>query len=409
MIKSIAQLDHGLYADARNSEAEHGLAYVNLNAHLLAMNASGDFEDGMIREDLLEAGISPVRQLLAHAGVRLDGLRASTCGVFFRGSAEYVPGADILAPALCQEMFEAALGIQAGAGDVSFLSRPGTAGDTVYPVDIRPATDQRLPIPANIVTTDDLVSITFGIDSDGYKTARITADQRGTQNELDRVAEAADLPLYSIQTADRSVRIYKRGGRIKWTYEAMRRMRINQLQLLLEEIAFSEDLKRRKDALAVGVNGDGNGNGAILASTTPAAWTVQALDEWGMDVAWNASLGLTMYVGDLIEVKGVRALRYPPNGNVVLTPEQLAMYGGMGYQMPDGSPLKLAPKGSILDSSRAVVGWNTARGLEQVVENGSQIQESERIIQNQTQQMTFSINLGFGKPYDNSFQMFVRA
>lgn len=407
MIKTIQQLDAGLYTDAAKNEAAHGLAYVNINAHLAAMAANGDFEDGLIREDLLAAGVSPVRQLLHASGITLGGLRASSCGVFFRGSSEYVPGADILAPALAQEMFEAALGLPTfNAGDLSFTSNPGASGDTLYPVDVRPGTDQRLPLPGNIVSTDELVSVTFGIDSDGYKTARVTADQRGTQNEMNRVAEGADLPLYSISTSDRTVRIYKRGGRIKWTYEAMRRQRINQLQLLIEEIAFSEDLKRRKDALAVAVNGDGNGNGMIVAGTSPAAWTIQNLDEWALDVAYNSSLGLNRVVGDLTEVKSVRALRYSPNSGVVLNPEQLAMYSAQ-YQMPDGTPLRLAPKGSVLEGAKTLLAWNTARGLEQVVENGSQIQEQERNIQNQTQQMTMSINLGYGKPSDNSFQAIV--
>jgi hypothetical protein len=408
MIKLLTQLRAGIYADAARNEAEHGLAYVNLNDHLLAMAAAGDFEDGMIRDELLAQGISPVRQLLAGAGVILGGLRSSGCGVFFRGTADYIPGADLLLPALVQEMFEGALGIQA-AGDISFTSRPGVAGDTVFPVDMRPYVDQRQPIPANTVAVEDLVSTTFGIDSDAYKSARITQDQRGDQNEMGRVAESVDLPLYTITTSSRQVNIYKFGARLKWTYELMRRQRINQLQILLEEMAYSEDIRRRRAALATAVNGDGNGNGMIVAASTPAAWTIQNLDEFGMDVAYNSSLGLNMYAGDLTETKGVRALRYSPNNGVVLNPLQLAMYNLGAYQMPDGSPLKLAPKGSILDGSKTLLGWNTARALEQVIENGSQITENERLIQNQTQQLTMSINIGYGKPWDNSFQAFIHS
>lgn len=408
MIKNIHQLDAGLFTDAFKAAAVNGLAYVDLNAHLLDMAAKGDFEDGMIREDLVRLGISPVRQLLHHAGIRLDGLSASTCGVFFRGSADYVPGADVLVPMLAQEIFENALGIQAGGGDLVLTSSPGTAGGLEFALDNRAFTDQRLPIPENVVSTDDLVSATFGINSDGYRSGRITQDQRGEQNEMGRVAEGADFPLYILDLDTRQVRIYKRGARVKWTYEHMRRVQINKLALILQEIAFSEDLKRRKDALAVAANGDGNGNGMVTSATHPATWTAQALDEFGMDVAWNSSLGMNMYVGDLTEVKGIRALRYANGG--YLTPDQLAMYnGGGGYQMPDGSALKLAPKGSVLDGAKTVLGWNTARGLEQVVENGSQIQEQERIISNQTGQLVVSINLGFGKPFDNSFQAMTRS
>ena len=406
MINNIRQLTAGIYADAVRSEAEHGLAYVNLNGHLAQMAQAGDFETGMIRDDLLNAGISPVRQLLAGAGIRLGGLRASMCSVFFRGSPDYVAGADVLLPALMQDMFESALGIQA-AGDLSFQSRPGVAGDTVYPVDIRTPADQRVPIPESIVTIDDLVSVTFGIDGDGYKSARIIAERGST--EMGRVAEGAVLPLYTVSTADRAVSIFKYGGRIKWTYEARRRQRINQLQIFLEQMAQDEDIRRRKDALRVAVNGDGNGNGMILAGVTPPSHSIQNLDEWGIDVASMQSLGLTMYVTDGVELKNIRALRYTPTGQVVLNPLQLAMYGGPGYQMPDGSPLRLAPAGSVLQGAKTVLGWNPARALEQVVENGSQISEQDRTIQNQTEELTVSINIGYGKPYDNSFQAFARA
>ena len=406
MIKNIEQLGAGIYADAKRSDAAHGLRYTNLNAHLLAMAEQGDFEDGLIREDLLAQGVSPVRQLLAHSGVRLGGLRASSCGAFFRQASDYVPGADVLLPALAQEMFESALGLQ--ANDLSFQTRPGVAGDTVYATEIRPFVDQRLQIPENTVSVEDLVSVTFGIDGDSYKTAQVKQNQRGPQNEFGRVAEAAEFPLYSITTSDRIVRVYKYGGRINWSYEVARRMRINQLQILLTELAFAEDVRRRKAALEVAVNGDGNGNGVMLSPTVPAAYSIQNIDEFGMDTAYNSSLGLNMYAGDLTEVKNVRALRYNPNGQVVLNPDQLAMYSAM-YQMPDGSPLKLSPKGSILDGSKLLLGWNTARGLEQVIENGSQIEETEKIIANQTNQMVMSINIGYGKPYDNSFQALSHA
>lgn len=408
MIKKLNQLTAGIYTDAVKAEAIHGLAYVSMSEHLSRMAAAGDFEDGMIQQELTEAGISPVRQLLVHAGITLGGLRASSCAVFFRGNAEYVPGADVLLPALAQEMFEEAMGIQA-AGDLSYTSRPGIAGDTVFPVDIRPYTDQRLPIPDSIVSLDELVSVTFGIDSDGYKSARITQDQRGDVNEMLRVAEGADLPLYSITTAERAVKIFKRGARTKWTYETQRRQRINQLQIMIQEWAYSEDLLRRKDALAVAVNGDGNGNGMIVAGTVPASFTIQNLDEFGMDVAYNSSLGLNRYVTDLAETKGIRALRYPATAVQTLNPQQLAMYGGQGYQMPDGSPLRMAPRNSVLQGAKTLLGFNTARALEQVIENGSQIQEQDTNITNQTRELTVSINLGFGKPYDNSFQAFIHA
>jgi len=404
-IKKLAEFQAGIFEDAAKTSANHGMAYVDMNAHLLSMAESGDIAEGLIREEWVAAGISPVRQLLYAEGITLGGLNATKCDVFFRGNANSIKGADVVFPILLQEMFEGNLGINAGAGDLTMTSRPGVAGDTLYPLDMRPPVDQRLPYPENVVTIDDLVSLTVGIDGDGYKAAQINRVDGATT--MGRVSEGTDLPLYEIKLGDNVVRVYKYGARVKFTYEALRRQRINQLAVLMQNMAYDEDVRRVLAALDVARNGDGNGNAAITTNAA-GAWTIQSIDEFGMGVAYNARLGLNRYVGDLTEVQGTRALRYASTGAVTLNPEQLAMYTGMGYQMPDGSPLKLAPKGSLLDGSKTLLGWNAARALEQVIENGSQIQEQARQISNQTQEFTMSINIGYAKPWANSFQAFVR-
>jgi len=400
-IKKLSEFQAEIFQDAAKTSASHGMTYVDMNAHLLGMAESGDISEDLVREDWVNAGISPVRQLLRGEGIILGGLNASRCDVFFRGTANYIKGADVLFPILLQEMFEGSLGINAGAGDLTMTSRPGVAGDTVFPLDLRQPVDQRLPYPANTVTIDDLVSLTVGIDADGYKAAQITRTDGAAT--MARVTEGSDLPLYDISLGDNTVRVYKYGARVKLTYEVLRRQRINQLAVLMQNMAYDEDVRRVLAALAVARNGDGNGNAAIT-STASGAWTTQILDEFGMDVAYNSRLGLNRYVGDLTEVKGARALRYAASGVATLTPDQLAMFMGTGYQMPDGSPLKLAPKGSLLDGAKTLLAWNTDRALEQIIENGSQIQEQTRNITNQTQEFTMSINIGYAKPWANSFQ-----
>ncbi|WP_161881935.1 phage major capsid protein [Deinococcus alpinitundrae] len=404
-IKKLAEFQAGIFEDAAKTSANHGMAYVDMNAHLLGMAEKGDIAEGLIREEWVAAGISPVRQLLHAEGITLGGLNATKCDVFFRGNANSIKGADVVFPILLQEMFEGNLGINAGAGDLTMTSRPGVAGDTLYPLDMRPPVDQRLPYPENVVTIDDLVSLTVGIDGDGYKAAQINRVDGATT--MGRVAEGADLPLYEIKLGDNVVRVYKYGARVKFTYEALRRQRINQLAVLMQNMAYDEYVRRILAALDVARNGDGNGNAAVTTNAA-GAWTIQSIDEFGMGVAYNARVGLDRYVGDLTEVQGTRALCYASTGAVTLNPDQLAMYTGMAYQMPDGSPLKLAPKGSLLDGSKTLLGWNAARALEQVIENGSQIQEQARQISNQTQEFTMSINIGYAKPWANSFQAFVR-
>lgn len=414
-LAALSALGTTIYEQAAANASAHGRAYIDLSAHLLALrggddalaSALGDVIDPDLR-GATGRPVSAVRQLLVAAGHRLDGPYASTVGDIL-GSTQpnQLSGTGLLFPALAQEMWERAMGVNLQPrADVSFNSTPATPGDPVYTIDQRGLYDQRVQQSRRIVTLDELVSMTVGIGSDGYRSARISADQRGDQYAWGRTSEAADLPLYTIQTSTGEVHVFKYGARVRVPYEALRRMRINQLQLLFNELAEGERRRELRDALEVAANGDGNGNGMDLAGTTPANWSIQNLDEWLMDVANDADLEINRVVADIADVKAIRALRYAA-ANTQLTPDQLAMYTGE-YAMPDGTGLRLAPKNSILSGSKTLLAWNTARALERVVENGSQINETMRFITNQTQEWTMSINVGFAKPFDNSFQAIAR-
>ena len=405
MINRLDQLSAELIQDA--TRTGHGnLQYVDLNAHLMDLYMAGDIGEGLLREDATRAGVSPIQQVLAHSGIRLSGLHAHTLDVFAdtKDRDPTYSGASVLFPALAQEWLYSGLGMQAADG---FNTVPSTPGDTVFPTDVRGLVDQRVGLPRRVVTLEEVVSITFGVGADQWKTATIKRAERDKDREASRVEEGTEPPLYTIVLADRAVALFKYGTRIKSPYETLRRMRIDKVQLLVQELNEAEARRLIKQALATAASGDGNGNGFILSASNPADWTAQNLDEWLMDVAYNDSLDMNRVVGDLTEVKRVRALRYPGNSGV-LTPDQLAMYGAGDYTMPDSTPLRLALKGSILDTTKTLMAWNTARGLEQVIENGSQISETARWISNQTQEWVQTINTGFGKPYDSSFQAIQR-
>ncbi|MFC6617986.1 hypothetical protein [Deinococcus radiophilus] len=402
-VKRLAQLDDGIYQDAQ-ANAEHGRAYVDVNAHLHAMAEQGDLDGDLYDPELRVNGhaVSPVRQILANSGVVLDGPNADRVSVFTPGSSDYVKGADTLFAALTQEMFEGSMGIGRSA-DLSFSTDPAAPGDVNYPLQYNRAVDLREDVPDEVVSLDDLVDTVTGVDGNGYYGAQITEPDYDSY-ELSRVAEAAEFPLYSIEAGTHRVNVYKRGGRVRATYESLRRLKLPLLQLTFDAIARGEQRGRVKEALAVLVNGDGNGNGAVIDSTVPADWTLQAMDEYRLRLAMRGRT-TRLYVGDMTEVLRVLALRYPQNGTA-LTPDQLAMYGA-GMRAPDGRPMRVAPEGSILDGSKMLLA--VTGGLEQVIENGSQIQETQRFIRNQTQEWVMSINEGFAKPFANVAQAIKRA
>lgn len=399
-IKTLAQLDDGIYQDAAaQAGAEHNRAYISLNMHLHEMARAGDISGDLYDPELRVNGqsVSPLRQMLANSGIILSGPNASNVGVFMSGSTDYVRGADVLFGALAQEMFENSMGIDRSA-DLSFSTNPSAPGDVEYPLQLRSTVDTREGVPSEIVTLDDLVDTTTGVDGSGYRAARIDEPDYDSY-QLRRVAEASDMPLYTINTSEQSVNVYKRGGRVRTSYEVLRRVKLPVLQLTFDAIAEGERRGSVKEALDVITNGDGNGNGMVLNTTQPADWTLQAIDEYRLRLAVGGR-SIRLYVGDLTEVLRVLALRYP-QANQALTPDQLGMYG-VGMRAPDGRPLRVAPAGSVLDNSKLLLA--IGRGLERVVENGSQIQETQKFIRNQTQEWTMSINEGFAKPFANSAQ-----
>jgi hypothetical protein len=405
MLKELKQLQYGIYDDAAMGSNGAKKKYVSLSQHLEAMARKGDISESLLKLDERPVNsqgraLSATEQLLAHSGVTLGGLGASSVGVFIRGSTDYVAGAEVLFPALMQEVYERKFLGQHGVG---LSSKPSTSDDPIFTRAMRAGfiNDQK-QAPLNQITIDDLVSLTSGIDGDGYRSAILSDDVNDSKYDFSRVAERAEMPVATLDLATQNIDIFKYGRRVNASYEVLRRMTINKLAILLERIASRQKMRELNVAIAVAVNGDGNGNAATSISGPN---TIAGLDNWTIDLAYDDSATINMAMANKAVVKTTRALRYPAGGGYP-TPDQLAMFNGAGFTLPDSTPLKLVPKTSILANVNALVGFDTNEGLERVVENGSQIEETWRFITNQTRDFVMSINIGFAKMYPRSFKRY---
>lgn len=405
MIKELKQLELGIYDDARAQASEHGLNYINTSAYLAELAETGDIAPDLVRlgdeqpKDTQGHPVSPVRQVLAHSGVRLSGMNAHSMGAFIPGSSDYIKGAEALFPAFAQETFEEVLGIRSEEG---YTSRPGSRTDDIFPQATRPGViDERLALPERMVSLDQLVSARTGIDGDTYRAAVIKQDaRRPDEYRYSRVAERGTFPTFTIELGERAFRLYKYGAGIEASYEAMRRMRINLLALTLQEVSFGEQLRRIGEAVETLLNGDGNANPA-LDTVGAATISIQELNEWRLDVLYEYLREYSFVVADREVVKQIMALAYPV-ANMQMTPQQLMMLGASGYALPDGTPIYVAPPGSALEGSGKLLGVVAGRGLNEIVENGSSIEESVRWILNQTQKWVVSVNIGYEKLFRNA-------
>lgn len=385
MITKLSQLESGIYQDA---------AAVGLNNFLADMAEAGDISQELVDNTV---AMPPVRQLMQHARIRVNGRNSTNAGVFFPKDKHYVEGAENLFPAVLHELY---------FGADTFYTQPSTPGDLLFPTDVRETFTDYTSERGMRVTLDELVSLTTTIEGSSYKAGTIEQDAEDAL-EMGRVAEGAELPLYTMTTGERSIEIYKYGGRVRVSYEFLRRIRLNKLARTLQGIRRKDVTRQIKQALSVALNGDGNANPAINIDAAGAAWAISDFDTLDADVN-EYDVTVTRAVADKTEYLGVAALRYP-TANLELTPEQLAMYNRAGRQTPNGIPMSFAPVGSVLDGSQKLLLWNPELGLERVVEAGSNIQETQRLIANQTEEITISENVGYAKPEKFGFYTLTRG
>lgn len=209
-----------------------------------------------------------------------------------------------------------------------------------------------------------------------------------------RIAEGADIPTGKITIGERAITLWKRGRAIEFTYEAARRMRIDLFTRQMRAIASDLAHQEIEAAVDVLINGDGNtGTEASKLMTTAKAGEVspediiQALFDYSSANYYNADtmivpkkyllpISLMMYDKNLVLGAGLQVKFNIPqvnNQNVTV----------IGLE-----EVKINNKDAIILSNRSMA-------LARYEENGSNIQEMDNFIRNQTKLMTLTENSGY--------------
>jgi hypothetical protein len=416
-INKLNDFEVGIYANAREFAKERNMVFgaKAFDNYLDKLAGTGDISGDVLpdpeeRKKVAGKPVSALQAIFAKAGVKITGRDSSSAGVFFSKDATHVDGMDVLFGAFVTAIYDDWMNKPAITGGGTYFTETGSDGDLIFPTVIRDTfrdfaqKQERMLLKLML---SDIVSFTTGITGDAYKAGYIdySADD---DNEPRRVAEGADLPLYQMVTGENAVKIHKYGGRVKASYEMLRRQRINKVVRTIQGIARREEWRKLKAAIAVGLNGDGNSNAALNANSGASSWNLQDFTDWAIDVAYGYDEDISIVVTDSTEAKSISALKQAAS-NLALTPEQLGMYRMGELVLPTGIPMKIGPSGSAMDSSTKIMGWNQLNGLEQIVENGSLISEAERFTTNQTEQFTISENVGYAKPDLASFHTLTRS
>lgn len=245
----------------------------------------------------------------------------------------------------------------------------------------------------------------------------VDADTNGERDSFS-VAEGARIPVRMIKTSEKSVKIYKHGSAIRTTYEFGRRA---SLELLIPHAnRVQRELERSKVAAATSVliNGDGayGAAGEIDQSDYDTVTGITATDG---QISW----------AHLMRWLVVRAAAGTPVDTVVMNWDgyfQWLMLFGKQIVLANGTestgagnlanagatlnrinlPLMITPVISSACPANKLIGFSKGDTLEELVEAGSQIQETERSITNQTMTMVRTENTGYRLVYGDTRSIF---
>ena len=358
-LSKLDQLEVGLYKDAKNQG-------MSLSVMLEQWAKKGEISEDLVKPEAKNSQgktLTAFQQILASAGIRTKGQFAQTGEAFFTDQSKKVLFPEFLA---------------------------------------NEYRDAERDLPPVFLQLTDLVTNREGIRGNSHKVGMMAAPADG-ELEFGRVAEGAALPRYTVKQAERAVDIYKYGGMLDMTYEAIRQAALPMLSRYIGKIARAQVKRKIKMALAVALNGDGNFNPAPNSPTRAAALSFADLidlhfEAAGMSVETSLIIGDSTMISALIALYTLTTDGRPADRNVPFTAS------GGALPAPLGMMLKLTLPGSQLEGSDKLMAIDSRDGLVEIFEENSEITESTRLIETQFERVTFSENLGYGKPETFAFR-----
>lgn len=342
-------------------------------------------------------GPDAYERLMMEAGIRtksdpVGGYWASSCRSFFQQDAE--SGTNYGRKALLTEFFARnwrKVSFAMSQDRAVFLSNDGIAGSWERPYAeaqaVRPS--QRV---APAIPLSELVAITTPVDSDAYRSYYLTYDAAALRQF--RIGEAADFPVAKITGAENTIRLHKFGRALQASYEDLRRLRVDKLAFYIQWMAVQSEIDKVAAAIYTMINGDGNSNSTptthnLTTLDTAASAGTLTLKGW---LSFKMQFPEPYIISTALATEATTlqmVLLNTGSANVPLSNANLANLGtGMTpiNQFADGVRYGWTSEAPALK----ILGFDRRFALERVTEIGSEINEMERYITNQTQIMTMS-------------------
>jgi hypothetical protein len=245
-----------------------------------------------------------------------------------------------------------------------------------------------------------------------------------------RVDQRGNFPSVKIGWSDHANAVTKHGVKLEWTYEFVRRASIELMTTVVARIMIQDQLELFDEAMSVAISGDGSpanppaqvvkfrNSGTVdsryelLIGKNPAGSVVAAgeitYEGWLKWIGQFKPYNPSMVCGNMNTLVKL-VLMAKPNVDPMAIITTLLEPRKQGSATFDSSIGQLFPNVTLYWSEAVpddvLVGMDTAFGLERVIELGSDIQEMERVITNQTECMVLSIADTVSKLFRDAIQV----
>lgn len=242
---------------------------------------------------------------------------------------------------------------------------------------------------------NEIVGIRTPIDSNAYRTIYFTHVEDKASKK--RVSEGSEIPATEMKTSENTIKLHKYGRRIKATYEAIRRERLDKISLMIEAIMKQAGVDRAADAYSVLLSGDGNNNAATsYALTDLGDTTALTYTGWATFMFKFYPYQMTALIGGVNELVKFLTMS-APNVDPIRLIEQLRFgrttsQGEMAQSIFNNYRIIYLPSAT----ANKLVGLDKRYAIEMVSEIGSDITETQKLISSQWEEIVVSEVNGFG-------------
>jgi len=237
-------------------------------------------------------------------------------------------------------------------------------------------------------------------------------DKAGDYQQVGIIAEGSNVPVRSIRSTEKSVKFYKFGGGFQWTYEFERRASLDLVTPYAARMQREVEIGQMAVATSLLVNGDGVAAAApIVTATTlagqiPSPPTIVAgVINWEIFLRWmlvqaQAGVPIDTVVGNYDLWFAWTRMFATPTANTGASQTEILAKAGVQTAI-ENPRFNFNVKFAVSSTAPAskLVGFVKNETVEELVENGSDIEESVRSIENQTVKYVKTTNRGYRLPF----------